>query len=1215
MVRMRVQDVLSLLLLLLVSHAAWATPTVRANVQRVIPSKMGLDYFESVHFERFDGASEEQWDTAFRAFVAELGRDFGTFERLDLSSIEFHHSTAGELQVSGRAPCFEQGYLDTLEVDWTIRHEGSDQTRKFSRRTTFMCGLGLGDFGRGLFREVVPGTRVDQLQFVSSGSFRDVSKAFRAADPGDLDEIFDALREIGTLEGETSELLFNLGALYDLAGQTEPAIYYYQRAIALKESRIYRHALEVAQTRRVEQKWLLDHGWKVRPATVGGMLATVLPYSGLPSAKRVDLVTSPPGAKILFRGEVVAYSPASLLAVPDGAASTLRVEAPGYVPVDLAVDEPGPVVFKSVTLDPILVRVTLTGLPAGAEVLLDGQRVIAGRDGRATLAAVRVGSRSVMVGHADYQRLETSIVVQEDRANIIALVPVPRPATVRFRSTPAGTLHWTTPNDSGETELPDRVSIPPGKLRYRIVERGYDTYEGVIEVRPGRSYWLDVTLVRAGELERARAQRQNGIASSALPSTTLAIAADPARPERLYLVDTNHKLWWSRDGGTAWTEAVAAGVVPQLTAVFPGPRDELLGLAADGIYRTFDHGESWSKLPGSVEQGDDGLGAVLAIARDPVNGSVFHVLANSKVLATTDAGEHFEVLEAPAPVLGIAVDPGGGGRIFAVVEGQGLMSHTAVDGWRPALAGLRSLTGLQIVHTTGASDEVLLGTADGMVHRSIDGGATFALVADPLPLGESERLIALAQDPVDLALLAVTSGGRIYRRAGATAWVAAGTSTEVAALAQDGVTWMSLGDNALRIGTQRGVEQLDMTALLEPARQRGGETRVFVPASVVPGMQGLAVDPLAPSRLLGLGGEGEMWLSVDSGRHFTALPKLPAGTARWLACDGARVLAASESDVWVLEGTAWQVVDRRPGAVRGLVSSGRSVWVMTEGSIAELGGADADVVPLTSTPSFVTLSGAPWVVDERGNVDRWTGTAWERVALPSGARGDPILGLVADPTTREDALLLTGRGLWRWRPADRTWIAATPVVDGAPVMPLALAVDPSDHSLYLASTDGRLFRSASAGEVWRQLDDGLPTELVALRVAGGSVYALGRGGDLLASSRVLVRERVSSQVFFETGSSDLSPEGHTALAELVQRLGGPGARLRIEGHTDDLGSVSLNQELSLARATSVAGALEALGFPASSILTEGFGPDRPIDDNRTEEGRSRNRRVEILVLE
>lgn len=102
---------------------------------------------------------------------------------------------------------------------------------------------------------------------------------------------------------------------------------------------------------------------------------------------------------------------------------------------------------------------------------------------------------------------------------------------------------------------------------------------------------------------------------------------------------------------------------------------------------------------------------------------------------------------------------------------------------------------------------------------------------------------------------------------------------------------------------------------------------------------------------------------------------------------------------------------------------------------------------------------------------------------------------------------------------------------------------------------------------------------------------------------------------FNVGSADLAP-GQADLMNLLAKAVGrfPGAGIRVEGHTDDTGSRSANLTLSQRRASTVAGGIERrLELPSGSITTVGHGPDRPVGPNSTPEGRSRNRRIDIVI--
>ena len=114
-----------------------------------------------------------------------------------------------------------------------------------------------------------------------------------------------------------------------------------------------------------------------------------------------------------------------------------------------------------------------------------------------------------------------------------------------------------------------------------------------------------------------------------------------------------------------------------------------------------------------------------------------------------------------------------------------------------------------------------------------------------------------------------------------------------------------------------------------------------------------------------------------------------------------------------------------------------------------------------------------------------------------------------------------------------------------------------------------------------------------------------------------VTEKVTfaADVFFDFDKSVLKPEGKAKLDELVAKLKGIALEVIIAiGHTDSIGSVEYNLKLSVRRAEAVKAYLVSKGIEPNRIYTEGKGKSQPIADNRTAEGRAKNRRVEIEVV-
>lgn len=106
-----------------------------------------------------------------------------------------------------------------------------------------------------------------------------------------------------------------------------------------------------------------------------------------------------------------------------------------------------------------------------------------------------------------------------------------------------------------------------------------------------------------------------------------------------------------------------------------------------------------------------------------------------------------------------------------------------------------------------------------------------------------------------------------------------------------------------------------------------------------------------------------------------------------------------------------------------------------------------------------------------------------------------------------------------------------------------------------------------------------------------------------------------STIRFRTSSAEIDPQSRATLDRLAGVAQNCPIPLRVEGHTDSLGSKELNMALSRARAESVVVALVEAGANRGTLQFEGFGPDRPIASNSSAEGRARNRRIEIKAIE
>jgi len=152
----------------------------------------------------------------------------------------------------------------------------------------------------------------------------------------------------------------------------------------------------------------------------------------------------------------------------------------------------------------------------------------------------------------------------------------------------------------------------------------------------------------------------------------------------------------------------------------------------------------------------------------------------------------------------------------------------------------------------------------------------------------------------------------------------------------------------------------------------------------------------------------------------------------------------------------------------------------------------------------------------------------------------------------------------------------------------------ADAQKALAEKDSLL--AAQKAEAQKKLD--------ALSSKAISVYRDARG-TILSMSDIL----------FEFGKADLKPElreNLSAIGAILQSLL-TDSKIMVEGHTDNVGSAASNQKLSEQRAHAVMQYLIERGIAANRLQSVGYGLTKPVADNKTEEGRAKNRRVELVI--
>ena len=162
-----------------------------------------------------------------------------------------------------------------------------------------------------------------------------------------------------------------------------------------------------------------------------------------------------------------------------------------------------------------------------------------------------------------------------------------------------------------------------------------------------------------------------------------------------------------------------------------------------------------------------------------------------------------------------------------------------------------------------------------------------------------------------------------------------------------------------------------------------------------------------------------------------------------------------------------------------------------------------------------------------------------------------------------------------WRDANWTPATAAPGCDGALVAPVAAAPAPDAASAPVAAP--------------------APVPAPAPAMATMVTYA--------------------ADALFDFDKSVLKPEGKAKLDDLISKVQNLDLEVIIAvGHTDSIGTDAYNQKLSMRRSESVKAYLVSKGIEKNRVYTEGKGEKQPVADNKTKEGRAKNRRVEIEVV-
>jgi OOP family OmpA-OmpF porin len=157
---------------------------------------------------------------------------------------------------------------------------------------------------------------------------------------------------------------------------------------------------------------------------------------------------------------------------------------------------------------------------------------------------------------------------------------------------------------------------------------------------------------------------------------------------------------------------------------------------------------------------------------------------------------------------------------------------------------------------------------------------------------------------------------------------------------------------------------------------------------------------------------------------------------------------------------------------------------------------------------------------------------------------------------------------------------------------------------------------------WKGCGSSVKQGLANLTLPGGAVISVPEGSldynlaKFLAdgNSSELPKTFVFDNLNFNTGTTQLTPESQPTVSNLVVILKAyPSTEVQLVGHTDNTGDAAANMKLSQDRASAVRDMLVNGGVDGNRIITAGYGQDKPVASNDTEEGRAKNRRTELVV--
>lgn len=327
-----------------------------------------------------------------------------------------------------------------------------------------------------------------------------------------------------------------------------------------------------------------------------------------------------------------------------------------------------------------------------------------------------------------------------------------------------------------------------------------------------------------------------------------------------------------------------------------------------------------------------------------------------------------------------------------------------------------------------------------------------------------------------------------------------------------------------------------------------------------------------------------------------------------------------------ISGTHNDAVSMESGhvTVHVIRTASREVWVQmsTKDTSAQL----VVLGQQAFQPSFITGDSFPYLSLPKDYEDRnapvkrdfdrfpfWDGRQFQWVEGRLLAQDFDVAWPVRSKTDRRYSLYDTRRNLENWMAQN----AGVKVFEGkVPVAQLSER-DAKAYGQTIGYDDNEpmlIYRGQHGGnEVWVQLRQGYLSGRWVIVERKGMAQTAGLLPASELKKQIDATGKVALQVNFATDKTDILPDSQPQMEQVVQLLkNGPSLKLAVNGHTDNSGDAAHNQSLSEGRAKAVVAALTAKGIDAARLSSAGFGASQPVADNGSEEGKAKNRRVELV---